>query len=165
MNAVMSQKPYTGIGMEGFIARWYASLTQNRWTSSKIRGPGSFPFFCSKSIWLIISKVTLWIARLADIVSLVINRGRLNIEAAGLRQIIGLAYAVQRILGSTGFLLVRFGGPTRPEARSEEGASRGPRVRSCRPPSANQFLDFSQFRRRYWARCGFSRRGTPSRMT
>ena len=28
MNAVISQKAYKGIGMEGFIAKWYASLTQ-----------------------------------------------------------------------------------------------------------------------------------------
>ena len=31
------------------------------------------------------------------VVSLIINHGRLNIEAAELRQVVGLAYAVQRI--------------------------------------------------------------------
>src|SRR3954471_11444281 len=31
------------------------------------------------------------------VVSLIVNHGRLNIEAAELRQIVGLAYAVQRI--------------------------------------------------------------------
>lgn len=63
--------------------------------------------------------MTLWIARLAlaaqvssfevasvkpvnppagpHVVSLIINHGRLDIEAAELRQIVGLAYAVQRI--------------------------------------------------------------------
>src|SRR6476620_1620717 len=39
------------------------------------------------------------------VVSLIINHGRLNIEAAELRQIVGLAYAVQRIrvLGGPGW--------------------------------------------------------------
>jgi uncharacterized protein (TIGR03435 family) len=40
-----------------------------------------------------------------NVVSLIINHGRLNIEAAELRQIVGLAYAVQRIrvLGGPGW--------------------------------------------------------------
>jgi hypothetical protein len=39
------------------------------------------------------------------VVSLIINHGRMNIEAAELRQIVGLAYAVQRIrvLGGPGW--------------------------------------------------------------
>ena len=39
------------------------------------------------------------------VVSLIINHGRLNVEAAELRQIVGLAYAVQRIrvLGGPGW--------------------------------------------------------------
>src|SRR3954453_654350 len=39
------------------------------------------------------------------VVSLIINHGRLNIEAAELRQIVGLAYAVQRVrvLGGPGW--------------------------------------------------------------
>src|ERR1700720_970431 len=39
------------------------------------------------------------------VVSLIINHGRLNIEAAELRQIVGLAYAIQRVrvLGGPGW--------------------------------------------------------------
>ncbi len=39
MNHKVSEKAYKGMGMEGFTARWYASLTRKSLDEFKVSGP------------------------------------------------------------------------------------------------------------------------------